>query len=408
MYNDTVQGTKSTLLVTLGRKWVFMKTNVQEDNGYKKKLAQFLKNNEKEFIDLWEKQIIVRQSQDNIELIRKNGFLMYQLITNSILHEYIYSEEEFRLLAYKVAQERADADINIGEFVYNVNLGRSILIKCVNYSGIMLEELQPIIDNINNQFDLFCQYAVSKYTEIKDKRLKETNLVLTQAHKDRLAILGQMSSSFVHEFRNPLTSVIGFVKLIKNEYPSLPYLDIISNELDQLKFRITQFLHTSKLNSIKDSKIENINIKHLIEEVVDFLYPSIVDNNIQVSSLITTAEVNGDRNELKQVLLNLLMNAVDASKEEKATERRININADVTSREITISISNNGAFINADDLQLIFEPFYTTKELGTGIGLFVCKNIIETHKGKIHCFSDTELTTFQITLPLIQNDDGIQ
>ncbi|HHY74753.1 MAG TPA: GHKL domain-containing protein [Bacillus bacterium] len=378
-----------------------MKSNVQTDNGYKK-LGQFLRENENNFLNLWEKQIRVQHNKDK-ELIRQNGLLMYQLITKSIFHK--FSENDIKLLAYKIAQERVDANINIGEFVYNVNLGRSIMINRINHSGILLEELQPVIDLINSQFDIFCYYAVLKYTELKDLKLQEKNLFITESHKDRLAILGQMSSSFVHEFRNPLTSVLGFVKLLKNEHPTLPYLDIISNELDQLKFRITQFLHTSKLNIISESKIREINIKELIEEMVDFLYPSIVDSNIQVYSRINaTAEVSGDRNELKQVFLNLLSNAIDAVREEEIKQKRINIDAEVDFNHIKIKISNNGASINSDAIKLVFEPFYTTKKLGTGIGLFVCKNIVENHKGKIHCFSNEDVTTFQITLPLIQNE----
>lgn len=382
-----------------------MKTNIQTNNGHKK-IIQFLKENENKFIELWEKQLIVNTNDENKALIRKNGILMYQLIIKSIKNE--VSEDELRALASKVAIERVDANINIGEFVYNVNLGRSVIVKYVNHSGILLEELQPIIDLINNQFDLFCYYAVSRYTEIKDMKLQEKNLYITQTHKDRLAILGQMSSSFVHEFRNPLTSVIGFVKLLINEYPSLPYLEIISKELDQLKFRITQFLHTSKLNAVSESKMEDITIRDILEEVIDFLYPSIVDGNILIfSSIKANAKVHGDRNELKQVFLNLLTNAIDALREIEVMQRKITIKSNVHDNDnfITVSISNNGAPIDKDAVKLIFEPFFTTKKLGTGIGLFVCKNIIENHNGKIHCLSDEELTTFQITLPTVKSDE---
>lgn len=377
-----------------------MDTNVQTDNG-NKKLGQFLIENEDKFLHFWEEQIIVHQHKDNKELIRKNGYLMYEIISNSIINE--YSEQNIQSLAYKVAQERADANVNIGEFVYNVNLGRSIIIKYVNLSGILAEELQPIINLINKQFDLFCYYAVSRYTEIIDKKLQEKNLFISQTHKDRLAILGQMSSSFVHEFRNPLTSVMGFIKLLSHDYPNLPYLDVISKELEQLKFRITQFLHTSKMNSLVESRNEDITIHLLIEEVIDFLYPSIVDGNIQVTPNIEEdIIVHGDRSELKQVFLNLLMNAVDAVCEEE-NPRKINIHSSIEDNQIKISISNNGPTINPDAVKLIFEPFFTTKKLGTGIGLFVCKNIIDKHNGEITCISTNHLTTFQITLAIKKN-----
>jgi signal transduction histidine kinase len=374
-----------------------MNAHLQIEEGLRK-LGHFLMENEQTFLDMWEKEIIV-QKEESIDLIRKNGFLMYRIITNSIINQ--LSEEDIKLLAYKVAKERADANSNIGEFVYNVNLGRSIIVKNVSHSGMSLEELQPIFELINNQFDLFCYHAVARYTELKDKRLEEKKLIISQTHKDRLAILGQMSSSFVHEFRNPLTSIMGFIRLLENEHPQLPYLQVISKELEQLKFRITQFLHTSKLNIIDEGEIEETKIASIVGEVIDFLYPSIVDSNIQVTSNIDEdAKVMGNRNELKQVFLNLFINAIDAVCEVEK-HRTINIDTKVENNQISIFISNNGSTINAEALKIIFEPFYTTKKLGTGIGLFVCKNIIEKHQGTIQCSSIDEITTFEIMFPLI-------
>ncbi|OCA90483.1 histidine kinase [Bacillus sp. FJAT-27225] len=372
-----------------------MKTIVTSERY--KKLARFLQENQQLFLDDWEEQIVVNEIEDDRDLIRKNGNLMYELTIKTISAP--FPDSDLKFLACKVAQERLNANINIGEFVYNVNLGRSLIVKHVYCSGIDPIDLQPIIDIINRQFDLFCYYAVSRYTELKDQKLQEINYYISQTHKDRLAILGQMSSSFVHEFRNPLTSVMGFIRLLKSDYPDLPYLDVVSTELDQLKFRITQFLHTSKLNIVYDNKCENIPIKDLLTEVIDFLYPSIADGNIQVVSHIDArTTVYGDRNELKQVFLNVLMNAIDAVIENER-KRCIAIDTLLGKEDIKIRISNNGMPINEEAVKIIFEPFYTTKKLGTGIGLYVCKNIIEKHNGSIRCMSDEDVTTFEITLP---------
>ncbi|WEG11469.1 histidine kinase N-terminal domain-containing protein [Pullulanibacillus sp. KACC 23026] len=378
-----------------------METNIREENVYKA-LSDFLETNKKKFLALWEEQLILNP-EDKKDLVRENGYLMYEFTIHSMINE--GKESELKLLAEKVAKERCEANINIGDFVYNVNLGRSIIIKCINHSGFKSEVLQQIIDRINKQFDLFCYYAVSRYTKLLDKKINEKNLFITQTHKDRLTILGQMSSSFVHEFRNPLTSVMGFIKLLQNDYPDLPYLDIVNKELEQLKFRITQFLHTSKLYPTAETKNEEISVKQILEEVLDFLYPSIADCNIEVNSTIEGETiVNGDPNELKQVFQNLLMNAIDAVSEVEI-HRQINIHTEVIHSQVVISFSNNGPVLDADAIHLIFEPFYTTKKLGTGIGLFVCKNIIEKHNGKITCFVTEDLTTFQTVLPIISNSE---
>ncbi|NSL50959.1 histidine kinase N-terminal domain-containing protein [Calidifontibacillus erzurumensis] len=372
------------------------------ENGFNN-TRRFLIDNKEEILKLWGKELKVNTNSNEKESIRKNGALLYELLLRSLGNN--ISEEDIKLLAYNVAKERADMNINIGCFIYNVNLERSMILKYINQSGLPLEEIIPTIEIINKQFDLFCYFAVTRYTELIDLKLQEKNLIISRSHNDRLAILGQMSSSFVHEFRNPLTSVIGFVKLLKNDNPDMPYLDIISKELEQLKFRITQFLHISKMNIVNESKFEMISMKSLIEEVADFLYPSIVDGNINISSRIDPeAIVFGDKNELKQVFLNILMNAIDAVRENKG-ERNITIHTDINKEIVSISIINNGPPISAETLKLIFEPFYTTKKLGTGIGLYVSKNIIENHNGKISCFSNNEKTMFQIKLPIYKDQE---
>lgn len=211
--------------------------------------------------------------------------------------------------------------------------------------------------------------------------------------------MGQMSSSFVHEFRNPLTSVIGFIKLLKADHPELKYLDIIDHELDQLKFRITQFLHTSKVE-LPEKRKQKVNLNLLFDEILNFLYPSIVDGDVEVGTHFEhQIQVIANRDELKQVFLNILHNSIDAVKA-RDRPRKINIYGAIDESKVVVHISNNGPMIPARIRKIIFEPFYTTKELGTGIGLFVCKKIIEIHGGTIECSSDHQLTTFSIQLPL--------
>ncbi|MBR8646281.1 hypothetical protein KEH51_28445 [[Brevibacterium] frigoritolerans] len=93
--------------------------------------------------------------------------------------------------------------------------------------------------------------------------------------------MGQISSSFVHEFRNPLTAIMGFNKLLKRENPDLKYLDIIDYELNQLNFRITQFLHTSK-SDFNEEQREEISVLKLIEEIQELTYANIVDASVNV------------------------------------------------------------------------------------------------------------------------------
>src|SRR5690606_37479598 len=94
--------------------------------------------------------------------------------------------------------------------------------------------------------DQYLYYSVTCYSDVKNQIIDEKTKFIDTSHKDRLTLLGQMTSSFIHEFRNPLTSIQGFIQLLKSENPQMKYLDIISIELQQLNFRISQFLLLSK------------------------------------------------------------------------------------------------------------------------------------------------------------------
>ncbi|MCA1061438.1 HAMP domain-containing histidine kinase [Rossellomorea aquimaris] len=363
-------------------------------------LIQYLENHSDEFLHNWLKRIVISENDIYKEEVLNNGMKMFQLVKRAIVKP--LSEEEITILAHKTALERVNANVNISEFVYNVNIGKSIIIKWVSNSGIELRQLQPIFEDINALFDRFSYLAVRKYTEIKEQQLQEKELYIDQTHKERLTILGQMSSSFVHEFRNPLTSIIGFTKLLQNDHPNLPYLDIMQHELEQLNYRISQFLHVSRKDLIDSTREEIILTEHL-EETIEFLYPSLLDGDVSIDfNCEGDIRVLGNRDELRQVFLNLIMNSIDALQEVEG-DRQIHVCCKVREGRTNLEISNNGPRIKEETIGAIFEPFYTTKDLGTGIGLYICKKLIEKHGGEILCQSNEEWTTFTIGIPVESN-----
>lgn len=372
-----------------------MKSNCGE------KVIQHLEENFPDLLRLWQKRSIKSEGIQQPKL-KEHALQIFELVKLAISD--LLTEERIRDAADNIAKNCLEENTNIGDFVYNTNAARSILVNFVlsqitHGQKLDLEQIKPIIERINRYFDRFCYHYVSKYYELKNLEWQEQNVFLTEAHKDRLSLLGQMSSSFVHEFRNPLTSVIGFIKLLKADHPELKYLDIIDHELDQLKFRITQFLHTSKVE-LPEKRKQKVNLNLLFDEILNFLYPSIVDGDVEVGTHFEhQIQVIANRDELKQVFLNILHNSIDAVKA-RDRPRKINIYGAIDESKVVVHISNNGPMIPARIRKIIFEPFYTTKELGTGIGLFVCKKIIEIHGGTIECSSDHQLTTFSIQLPL--------
>ncbi|MGX2961407.1 histidine kinase N-terminal domain-containing protein [Peribacillus sp. JNUCC 23] len=362
----------------------------------KKVLLQYLEEHQSLFLNEWNETMIVNEIDPYKETIKENGYEMFSLVMNTIKGS--LSEEVLRKLAYKIATERLEANINIGDFLYNINLGRNIMVRNIFGANLPIHDTQLFIEAINKHFDTFSYHAVTRYTNLKDDVIDEKDTFISENHKDKLAVLGQISSSFVHEFRNPLTAVMGFNKLLKKENPNLKYLDIIDYELNQLNFRITQFLHTSRAD-FNEGQREQISVMELIEEIQQLTYASIIDANINVEIVFfPDLYVTASRNGLKQVFLNLFMNSIDALKN-KEQPRKLIVHAFTERNELVISISNNGPAIASEITESIFEPFFTTKELGTGIGLYVCKKIIESNDGYMKCVSNGDLTTFSIHFP---------
>ncbi|MFB9758026.1 histidine kinase N-terminal domain-containing protein [Ectobacillus funiculus] len=352
----------------------------------------YLVENKDTIIENWNRKIIVSQNDPFKKEILTNGEQVMSLIIALITEE--KQIEDIHAICRKIAAERAQTGENIGNFVYNTNLGRHELFEAMFKMDVKAFELQPIASKIHLCFDYLIYYTVLIYSEIIGKNLEEKQHFIKETHKERLTILGQMSASFVHEFRNPLTSIMGFVKLLRADNPELPYLDIISHELDQLNFRISQFLLVSR-KEMWDEKTDFL-LNDLFHDTIHFLYPSLVNANVSIEENIEdSVPFYGHRSEIRQVFLNILMNSIDAL-QTISGKRQIIIDVSQAKDDVHILIQNNGPRIPADKLETIFEPFVTTKQLGTGIGLFVCKQIVEKHNGSVQCESIEDWTKFII------------
>lgn len=355
----------------------------------------------------WDNSVIVSEKDPYKEKIHKNAEDFFELVINGFHLPNTELVKMIHKLAITISEERVMADINIGDFVYNVNVGRTIFLSYLSKMGLNWDALQESINYINSVFDKFLYYAISHYAEQQNKIIEEKTKFIDSTHQDRLTLLGQMTSSFIHEFRNPLTSIQGFIQLLKADHPNMKYLDIISSELDQLNFRISQFLLLSKKELIGKEKV-TFRLNQLIEEVLNFLYPSILDGKVKIIKELAEEDIPlyGYADEIRQVFINIIFNAIDVLIHKPNLNPTVEIKSYQHNDDmIHIDISNNGPMIPEELRKTIFEPFFTTKKLGTGLGLFVCKEIIEKHKGELSCDSNPKKTTFIIKLPIANNDN---
>jgi signal transduction histidine kinase len=221
-------------------------------------------------------------------------------------------------------------------------------------------------------------------------------------HFSRLITIGELSACFAHEVTNPLMLIRGHVRFVEESLPPDHPLRINFQVIDRASRRIEEIARRMLDFSKKRTRQNEVcEIDELISDALRFVQPYLrtqtIDIQVQLDQELRAVEV--DRWQMVQVIVNLLQNAADAMAE---TEKRVlSIASKIEGDVIKIAISDTGTGILAEDLQRIFDPFFTTKgEHGTGLGLFIAKQVVEGHKGSITVETGSRGTTFVISLPL--------
>jgi signal transduction histidine kinase len=373
-------------------------TNTQSNT----ELAQFLNNQRTSIVEKWLENVLLPQNDPFYEEVKKNG---HQTIVELINFLETGSLDRLQALTSKIAKERIEAKANVGDFVHNINVGRSIVYELLMCSLLSDQLKGDGVLKMQRYFDQLVFLSVQEYTALKDSIIDRKNQFIQEMHHDRLTMLGQIAASFAHEFRNPLTSVKGFIYLLQKELDktdqSQYYFEIIQNEMQSLEEKITQFLYLSKMRGLQD-KLEKVSLSSLLMEMLNFMYPRFTETNIvTISQVEKDVFTEGDSSQIKQVLLNILVNAVEELSGWSG-ERKIKVSLLKNEDNMAeLSICNNGNPIPDYLLENVFEPFVTTKSLGTGLGLSVCKQIVEKHNGTIEVSSSRDDTCFTIKFPII-------
>ncbi|NQW95751.1 PAS domain S-box protein [Bacillus stratosphericus] len=218
---------------------------------------------------------------------------------------------------------------------------------------------------------------------------------------DTLHVVGELAAGIAHEIRNPMTALKGFIQLLKGniegEY-SL-YFNVITSELKRIESIITEFLILAKPQAII---YEEKNVVQIVKDTMDLLHAQANLGNVQMhlNVLDDIPLIYCEQNQLKQVFINILKNAIEVMPQKGNVYVSIQRKGE---EHIVISLRDEGCGMTEDKLKRLGEPFYTTKERGTGLGLMVSYKIIEEHQGTIEVESEEGVgTVFHLTLPLRQ------
>lgn len=220
---------------------------------------------------------------------------------------------------------------------------------------------------------------------------------------DYMAGVGQLAAGIAHEIRNPLTTVKGFIQLIKpylSEIGKEQYANIALDEINRANEIICEFLSAAKP---QENKKTEISLNNLIKQMAILFEGEAQLQNIKLSIQSSDANpsVLADSRQIKQVLVNIIKNALEAIQNERTCDGRIRLRTEADAAKAYIIVEDNGPGMTQETIEHLFLPYYSTKANGTGIGLPISKDIIEEHGGSIFIHSQPgNGSVFKIELPL--------
>ncbi|PYI55915.1 diguanylate cyclase [Paenibacillus flagellatus] len=215
-------------------------------------------------------------------------------------------------------------------------------------------------------------------------------------NSERLAVMGQLAAGLAHEIRNPLTALKGFIQLLQSAPgDNKGYFPIMLTELDRINFILNEFLLLSKP---RPTQFRETDIRVVLEHVVTLLDTQAILNKVRIA--IEAEEdvppIRCDENQMKQVFVNVLKNAIEAMPD----GGEVTVCTFRTEKGVSVRIADQGGGIPEELLPRLGQPFLTTKEKGTGLGLMICRNIMDNHNGTLTIRNGPERGTIvDIELP---------
>ncbi|WP_175989133.1 ATP-binding protein [Bacillus sp. Marseille-Q1617] len=236
-----------------------------------------------------------------------------------------------------------------------------------------------------------------------EEELLEMNETLA-IESQKLSVAGQLAAGIAHEVRNPLTSINGFLQLLRDDADekTREYLEIVFSEIKRIELVLSELLIVAKPQSVT---YKRINIVETLDHVARLLNTNAILYNIEIQTAFQKQElyIKGDENQLKQVFINLVKNAIEAMPH----GGNIMIQAGLNQyNKVEITFKDEGIGMKKQVLDKLGEPFFTTKTKGTGLGLTICLRILRDHSADINVQSEQgEGTTFSIRFDAVQQQE---
>jgi len=288
-----------------------------------------------------------------------------------------HDRTDYKLLR-KILLDKGVTDELEVELVHRVGEKKSCILNCAS---------------IRNEDDE--QTFIGVIRDMTKRKQADQEMILAE----KLSMTGKIARTIAHEVRNPLTNLTLALEQLKDEIPKEVedaelYFNIISRNADRIGKLITDLLNSSKP---KELQLKKHSINQLVEQALDLVKDRLNLQSMELEKSLSNElpSIMLDADQVKIALLNLFINAIEAMKPEVG---KLLVSSFLENALLTLKIQDNGRGISKENMNDLFEPFFTGKKEGAGLGLTTVQNIIQSHKGKIKVESEIgKGTTFIIT-----------
>ncbi|MDN4524782.1 PAS domain S-box protein [Fictibacillus fluitans] len=363
-------------------------SGISRDITEKKRQEKALRESEEKY------RIIAENTMDLIAVSDDKGKVLYSSPSNKLILG-IEPETYYGKYAGEFAHpdDRERINLLMGEMVHTRKpIKFESRWKHNNGDYVLLETNATPVINEKDQVE-----SIVVVSRDLTERMKTEEML---RKSDKLSVLGQLAAGVAHEIRNPLTSIKGFLQLLESQAQDHnEYYEIMLSEIDRINSIVSEFMVLAKPQVMN---LVPTNLTQLLSHVISLLEAQAILMNVQIHfhadddlPMVSSAD-----SQLKQVFINLLKNSIEAMPE----GGNIYISVRQEEDQLSVVFTDEGCGIPKDMLPSLGEPFYTTKEKGTGLGLMVCYKIIENHGGSIRVTSEVgQGSTFTVTLPTLSH-----
>jgi signal transduction histidine kinase len=347
--------------------------------------------------------LFVSQVWSSLQVLAEKGSLPSRLATSRLpIHI-----PDFRALEGDLRDDYWIKLVNAG-----VRTGLVVpLLKDNEIVGIITlsrKQVQPFTDKQISLFrDFAAEATIALESTRRERQYREMQSEL--AHANRVLTMGQLSASIAHELKQPLSAA-----MIGGD-AGLRWLTRHPPDIERAKQTVEQMVEDVNRASViigrihsllkkEPPRMEKLDINGAILEVISLIHSEVVKNGVTVRTELAESlpSILGDRVQLQQVILNISINAIQAMGDFTGGNRELHVSTELTEPEsVRVAVQDTGPGLSAENLEQLFRPFYTTKPNGMGMGLSICRSIIEDHGGRLWATRhDPHGALFQFTIPV--------